>query len=153
MAVTRNRAGIAGSNLMRLFQACLFLTASSHAWAVELAPKLPPSTMASIVISRSQESSYDPQPALIALDGTQVSSLMPGETYSISVPFGSVTISVSNPSNASQSTLQFSADPGGSYQFLISPRQEDAASKRGGGIADRFEEGKGPFVIIPLDLE
>jgi hypothetical protein len=111
---------------------------------------LPAATM---TIVRSQDELYHALRAVIDLNGKHVATLAPGQTYSQSLPIGPTVLIVSSPPLRGKSTLHFSATSGSLFQFLVTPRIQNARSKMDNGIAKQLGEGAGPFIIVPVDVD
>jgi hypothetical protein len=126
------------------------IAGSIAATATRPMPALPAAT---ITIVRSQDELYHAIRAVIDLNGRQVATLAPGQTFSQPVPIGPIVITVSAPSLPGRSTLRLNADPGSLFQFLITPRVQNARSKMDNGIAEQLREGSGPFIIVPVDVD
>jgi hypothetical protein len=92
---------------------------------------------AKIVITRADQGPYIGPAATVhvAVNGTEVVSLVAGQTYTGGVKPGAVTLTASEALDIGQYTLRFDAVPGKTYKFLLSRRSVHTMAGVFGGLA------------------
>jgi hypothetical protein len=105
---------------------------------------------ATLSIMRSDDFLYMAMPVSVELNGAKIASIGKGETYTGGVAAGPAVVTVScawaSPGVAS---YQFTAVPGKTYRFTVSPRSANFAASIAGGVLGQAIEGGGPFQIVP----
>lgn len=104
---------------------------------------------ATISITRSSDLLYVAAPASVELNGTKVASLGRAETYTGRIAPGPVVVTVSTWSSPGASIHRFTAKPGKTYRFTVSPRGANMAAGMVGGLLGQAIEGRGAFEIAP----
>lgn len=97
-------------------------------------PVSAPPGMASITIARPMALGATLVSAEIDINGAKVTDLASGQTYSANIPPGPITITVSCWCGPGHYSTSFTAAPGGSYRFVVSPRLEQAGAQITGGL-------------------
>jgi len=106
---------------------------------------------ATISITRSDELMYLAAPATVELNGAKIASIGRGESYTGGVAPGPAVLSVSAWSSPGASNQRFTAVPGKTYRFVISPRGDNFAAGMVGGFVGQAIEGGGAFEIKPIN--
>jgi hypothetical protein len=112
---------------------------------------------AKIVLTRSDEGSSLSPTVHIAVNGTQVVDLAPGQSYTGGVPRGPITLTASEAWDIGQYTLRFDAAPGKTYKFLLSRRGEHMVAGILGGLSGMIletalsGEQSGDYKITPAE--
>jgi len=104
---------------------------------------------ATISISRSDELLYFAAPVSVELNGAKIASIGKGESYTGGVAPGPAVISVSAWASPGTTSYRFTAEPGKTYRFTVSPRGANFAAGMAGGLLGQAIEGGGPFQIVP----
>lgn len=106
---------------------------------------------ATISISRTNEFAGSAATASVELNGAKIASIGNGESYTGGIAPGPAVVSVSAWSSPGASTTRFTAEPGKTYRFMVTPRGENFAAGMIGGLVGQAVEGGGPFEIKPVN--
>lgn len=133
-----------------LFALALLTAARAAGPAARPEPFAPTAT---ITIVRVQNQLYAALLADVGVNGAHVATLSLGQTFTGTIPIGPIVITVSGQPVPGWSRLQFNAEPGVPYRFMVSPRRGAGESIPSSVFAQRLGEDRGAFVIIPVDVD
>ncbi len=112
---------------------------------------------AKITITRTDTGPYIiPSTVQISANGTHLTDLAPGQSYTGGVPRGAVTLTLTQSGDIGHYNLQFNAVPGKTYAFEVSPRVEPKVAGLVAGLAGVLVEEvasgehSGGFKITPV---
>jgi hypothetical protein len=97
-----------------------------------------------------------PSTVQISVNGTHLTDLTPGQSYTGGVPRGAVTLTLTQAGDIGHYNLEFNAVPGKTYAFEVSPRIEPRVAIALGGFAGVLleeaasGEHSGGFKITPV---
>lgn len=106
---------------------------------------------ATISITRTSEFAGAGAWASVELNGAKIASIGNGESYTGGIAPGPAVVSVSAWSSPGASSYRFTAEPGKTYRFIVSPRGDNIAAGLIGGVVGQAIEGGGPFGIKPVN--
>ena len=92
---------------------------------------------------------YLAAPVSVELNGAKIAGIGRGETYTGGIAPGPAVVSVSAWSSPGASSQRFTAEPGKTYRFTVTPRGENFAAGMVGGLVGQAVEGGGAFQIVP----
>jgi hypothetical protein len=106
---------------------------------------------ATLSITRSDDLMYSGAPVTVELNGAKIASIGRGETYTGGIAPGPAVVSVSAWSSPGASHQRFTAVPGKTYRFMVTPRGENFTASLVGGVVGAAVEGGGAFDIKPVN--